>query len=133
MSAVLDSSAALQAVLPEAHTSKAIRLLDEYRQGLHDLLAPDIYPLETLNGLAKAERQNRIPQGSGYALWQTILSDAPTFHPHISLFPRAYTIAAATKVAIYDLLYLTLAERESCEFVTADDRLVKNLQGRFPF
>ena len=106
---------------------------DEYRQGLHDLLVPDIFPLETLNGLAKAERQNRIPLGSGYALWQTILADAPTFHPHFSLFPRAYAIAAATKVAIYDLLYLALAERESCELVTADDRFVKNLQGRFPF
>ena len=26
-----------------------------------------------------------------------------------------------------------LAEREGCLFITADDKLVRNLQGRFPF
>jgi len=34
---------------------------------------------------------------------------------------------------VYDCLYVALAEREGCEFVTADDRLVRNLQARFPF
>jgi predicted nucleic acid-binding protein len=28
---------------------------------------------------------------------------------------------------------VALAEREGCEFVTADDRLVRNLQAQFPF
>ena len=133
MKAVLDSSVALQTVLPEGDTPKAIRLIEDYRKGTHELLAPDIFPLEALNGLAKAERQNRIPAGSGYALWQTILADAPIFHPHFSLFPRAYAIAITTKVAIYDCLYVALAERENCEMVTADAKLVAGLKVHFPF
>jgi predicted nucleic acid-binding protein len=34
---------------------------------------------------------------------------------------------------VYDCLYLALAEREGCELVTADDKLVKSLQARFRF
>jgi predicted nucleic acid-binding protein len=133
MKAVLDSSAALQTVLPEPDTAKAIRLIDEYRNGVHELLTPDIFPLETLNALSKAERQNRIPAGSGYALWQTIMADSPTFHPHFQLLARAYAISTTTKSAVYDCLYVALAEREGCELVTADVKLIKNLQAQFPF
>ena len=35
--------------------------------------------------------------------------------------------------SVYDAIYVALAERESCELVTADDKLVKNLQPQFPF
>jgi predicted nucleic acid-binding protein len=105
--------------------------MDEYRKGIHDLLAPDIYPLEALNGLTKAERQKRIT--NGFALWRSLLADAPTFHPHMPLMSRAYAISSATLSAVYDCIYVALAEREVCKLVTADDRLVKNLQGRFPF
>jgi predicted nucleic acid-binding protein len=37
------------------------------------------------------------------------------------------------KVGVYDCLYVALAEREDCEFVTADDKLVRRLQPHFPF
>jgi predicted nucleic acid-binding protein len=133
MRAVLDSSAGLQTVLPEADTAKAIRLIDEYARGLHELLAPDIFPVETLNGLMKAERQKRIPAGTGFALWQTIMADAPLFHPHFQLMGRAYAIGTVTRVAIYDCLYVALAEREGCLLITSDQKLITNLQKPFPF
>jgi predicted nucleic acid-binding protein len=34
---------------------------------------------------------------------------------------------------VYDCLYVALAEREGCEFLTADDRLLKKLCIQFPF
>jgi len=117
--------------LPEPHQAKAIQFLDDCRLGLHDLLAPDIYPIETLNGLAKAERQKRIR--NAYPLWQGIMADSPVYHPHFALLPRVYAISAQTLSAVYDCVYVCLAEKEGCELVTADDRLVQNLQARFPF
>ncbi len=51
---VLDPSAALQWVLPEKDSAKAIRLRDDYHKGVHELLAPDIFPAEMLNALTKA-------------------------------------------------------------------------------
>jgi predicted nucleic acid-binding protein len=35
--------------------------------------------------------------------------------------------------SVYDCLYVALAEREKCELVTADDKLIKNLTPQFPF
>ena len=47
--------------------------------------------------------------------------------------PRAYEISSQMRIGVYDCLYVALAERESCQLVTADDRLVKTLQPQFPF
>jgi hypothetical protein len=41
MRQVLDSSAAIQWVLPEKNSAKAIRLRDDYHNAVHQLLAPD--------------------------------------------------------------------------------------------
>ena len=42
-------------------------------------------------------------------------------------------MAKQFRQTVYDCLYVALAEREGCELVTADDKLVKKLQDRFPF
>jgi len=41
---VLDSSTAIQWVLPEKDSANAIRLRDDYHNAVHELLAPDILP-----------------------------------------------------------------------------------------
>jgi predicted nucleic acid-binding protein len=133
MKYVLDSSVSLKWVLPEPDSAKALRLRDRFHNGDLDLLAPDIFPLENLHTLTKAERQGRIPAGDGWALWMTVMADCPLLQPHPPLFQRAYDIASAARIGIHDCLYIALAEREGCEMVTADDRLLKNLQATFPF
>jgi len=37
------------------------------------------------------------------------------------------------RVGIYDCLYVALAEREGCELITADSKLVISLGVAFPF
>jgi predicted nucleic acid-binding protein len=54
-------------------------------------------------------------------------------HPYLPLLRRAFEIASQMRVGVYDCLYVALAEREACACVTADDRLVRNLQPTFPF
>jgi predicted nucleic acid-binding protein len=133
MTLVFDSSAALKWVLPEAYSDKAILLRDDYHNGVLEMIAPDIFPVETLHALTKAERQKRIVHGTAYALWQSILADCPVLQPHIPLLDRAYEIASAARIGIYDCIYVALAEREGCELATADDRIIRNLQAQFPF
>jgi predicted nucleic acid-binding protein len=36
-------------------------------------------------------------------------------------------------LGVYDCVYMALAAREGCVFVTADDKLVKKFQAQFPF
>jgi hypothetical protein len=40
---IIDSSVALKWVLPETDSGKAIRLRDDYSNGIEALLAPDIF------------------------------------------------------------------------------------------
>jgi len=62
------------------------------------------------------------------------LTTLPAIHAALpDLTPRALEIAAKSSASVYDCLYVALAERESCELITADDKLVKKLQGQFPF
>lgn len=130
---VFDSSAALKWFLPELHADKAKQIRDEYRKAITELIAPDIFPVETLHALTKAERQKRITHGTAHPIWQSIMVDCPALYPYIPLLDRAYEIAAAARIGIYDCIYVALAERENCEFATADDRIIKNLQRQFPF
>lgn len=42
-------------------------------------------------------------------------------------------MSSQVHLGVYDCLYIALAEREECLLVTADERLVRNLQDKFPF
>lgn len=133
MNYVIDSSVAFKWVVAEADTPKAIRLRDEFRQGFIELLAPDLFPTELGNALLMAERRGRIQPGEGATFFVDVLTTPPLLHSAIPLLTRAYEAAHQTRATLYDCLYVALAEREGVEFVTADMRLVNNLQSKFPF
>jgi predicted nucleic acid-binding protein len=133
MKYVLDSSVALKWVLAEAESGKAIRLRDQYRNGIHQLLAPDIFPSEIANGLVSAERQKRIRTGEAAIFLNDVLSAAPVLYPSPPLLIRAMEIAIPSKRAVYDCIFLALAETEGCELVTADDQFARGLRASYPF
>ena len=133
MKYVLDPSVALKWVMPEADSRKAIRLRDEYRNGIHELLAPDLFAPEVANALASAERQGRIKAGESAIFLHDLLRAAPALHPTPALLLRAMALAIATRRAVYDCIYLALAEAEGCELVTADDQFARGLQASYPF
>jgi len=130
---VLDSNISLKWVLPETDSDRALRLRADYQNQLLDLLAPDVLPVEVAHALAKAERRGVIPPGNADRLLTNILSTPPAFHPYLPLLRRALGIASLARIGVYDCLYVALAEREGCQLVTADDRLVRSLQPGFPF
>ena len=130
---VLDCSVALKWVLPEADSGRAIRLRDEYVNGVHQLLAPDLFIPEIANGLASAERQGRIKPGEAAVFLNDILRAAPAILPTPPLLIRAMEMAIAARRAVYDCIYLALAEAEGCELVTADDQFARGLRTSYPF
>ena len=130
---VLDASVALCWVIPRPLSPKALLLRDEYRQQIHELIAPSVYPHEIANALTKSERQKLIPVGDARPLSRDVLSTSPVLHGTDLIFYRAIDISSQTRSGFYDCLYVALAEREGIELVTADDKLIKNLQATFPF
>ena len=120
-------------VLTEVDSDKARHPRAEFQNQIHELIAPDVFPVEVAHGRAKAGRRRVIPQGDADRLLTNVLSTPPHFHPYLPLLKRALDIASSARIGVYDCLYVALAEREGCEFVTADDRLVRTLQPTFPF
>lgn len=130
---VLDASVAPKWVLPEPDSPLAVRPRDEHLAGTHELLAPDVFPIEVAHALARAERRKIINPPDGAQRLQDVLAALPLLHRYLPLLPRAFEIASNARIGVYDCLYVALAEREGCELVTADVKLVGNLQPQFPF
>jgi predicted nucleic acid-binding protein len=129
---VLDASVALKWVLPEPDSAKAVALRDDFRNAVRELLAPDVFPIEIAHALARAERRKIINPSEGAQKLADVLGTLPTLHPYLPLLARAFEIASNVRIGVYDCLYVALAEREGCELVTADAKLVANLQAQFP-
>jgi predicted nucleic acid-binding protein len=133
MKYVLDSCIGVKWVLPEADSAKARQLRDEFAQGIHELLGPDVFTAELAHALTRAERQGRITPGEALRLWTVVMTTAPRLEPSTPLTPRAIEISSKMRIGVYDCLYVALAEREKCELLTADGKLIKVLQPAFPF
>jgi predicted nucleic acid-binding protein len=65
MKYVLDSSVALKWLLKETDSDKALRIRDDFRRQVHDLIAPDVVPVEVAHSLTTAKRQGRITAAEG--------------------------------------------------------------------
>ncbi len=133
MKYVIDSSVAFKRLVPEVDTDKALRLRDDFLNGIVDLVAPDVFSIEVVHALTRAERQQRVTPAQGAQQFLALLKTLPKLFPHLALLPRAYELSSTLRVGVYDCLYVALAEQEKCELVTADDKMVKNLQTTFPF
>jgi len=133
MRLVLDSSVAIKWVLPEKDTPKAVRLRNEFRRGVHELLAPDAFPVEVSHALTRAERRGVIRPPAAINQLNNVLSYPPVLYPYLPLLVRAVSISSQTRQGVYDCLYVALAEREKCELLTSDAKLITNLQSTFPF
>ena len=123
MKYVIDSSVVLKTCLPEQGSEAAERLMDEFSRGLHQLLAPDVFPIEVGHALVKAERKKILTQSQGSQSLSEILALLPDLHRSLPLLPRAYELASKARIGVYDCLYLILAEQEGCDFLTSDRKL----------
>lgn len=133
MKYILDSSVAFKWELTETDSDKADAIRVDFRNGIHQLVAPDIFNVEVAHALTRAERQGRIAVGDARKLFLDILTTPPRFVPFQSLLLRAIDISSKMRVGVYDCVYVALAEQEQCELVTADTTMVNALQKDFPF
>jgi predicted nucleic acid-binding protein len=112
MNYVLDSNVALKWVLRETDSDKALQLRIKYQQQIHELLAPDVFPIEVAHALARSERRGIITTIQGSIFLADILASQPRLESYIPLLWRAYAIASQARIGVYDCLYVALAERE---------------------
>ena len=130
MKYVLDASVGLKWVLIESDSAIASKLRDESSQGVHELIAPDIFPIEVAHALTRAERRGIVKVGHASVLMADVLRTSPALAPYIDLLPRAIELSSQFRIGVYDCLYVALAEQQQCGVVTADSRLISTFTGQ---
>lgn len=129
---VVDASIAIKWYLnDEDHVSQSFAFLTAYGEGHVVLIAPDHIRYEVANSLRSAARANRVPnEEARNSLWEFLALGIPTVSGD-ALLLDGYSYAERFGCALYDALYLALADRLGCGFLHADRRLHNTLDGRF--
>ncbi len=131
MTVVLEASVALKWAMNEVDSDRSRRLRDDFRRKIDQAIAPDSCTLECAHGLSRAERRGIVIDP--LTLWYELMAEPLSFVESIPLMPRALEIASRFRIGVYDCLYVALAEREKCDLITADMRLMNGLGSAFPF
>ena len=119
---VVDASVAIKWVVPETGTIEALELLSRAA-----LVAPGLLPVECANILWKKVTRGEMDADeadlAARLLEGATLEIVPTRH----LLRRAVELAVRIGHPAYDCLYLAVAAERGEPFVTADERLVREL------
>jgi predicted nucleic acid-binding protein len=123
---VIDASIAVKWVVQEHGTAEALVLRQKAK-----LIAPELLIAECANILWKKVQRGELLKD------EALLAARLMQGAEIELLPTRFLFEAATRISIeidhpaYDCLYLALALEKKCQFVTADERLLRKLhQGR---
>ncbi len=128
---VVDTSIALKWVLVEPDSASARELLDEWNSKGITIIAPTLLAYEVANALYQQVRKGSVLFERARTAVDDVLSQALVldFTPGPELSKRAMELAQRFRLsATYDAHYLALAEREACDYWTADERLWNGVQ-----
>lgn len=129
---VVDSSVAIKWYIVEQHSTEAHRLLNEYQSGKIDVVAPDLLACEIgsivwkrcqFQGLSSTDAQRILNAFKIVKFGMTSTLD---------LLDDTFQLAMAHKRTVYDMMYLALSIRKSCDFVTADQKLFNAINAAYP-
>ncbi|MEO8396432.1 MAG: type II toxin-antitoxin system VapC family toxin [Chloroflexota bacterium] len=129
---VLDSGIFIASVYPEILTAEAKGLLHQLQAAQVTLHAPTLLRYELIAVSRKAIYQGRITAEEGLIARDQLLSYPVTLHFDDALLKRGYELADEyNRPTAYDAQYLALAERLSCDFWTADERMFNAVNSKF--
>lgn len=120
---MVDASVVIKWFVPEPGSAAARQLLAQD----HEFYAPDFLFAETANVLWKKFRRGELEPRECLRLISDICDLPIQTASADSLAAEGLRVAIATAQTVYDALYVALAARLKCEFVTADQRLFRAL------
>jgi predicted nucleic acid-binding protein len=131
---VVDASVAAKWLLPpsdEPHINQAVRLIEDYVDRKIQIFVPDLFWVEVGNLLWNAARRGRCTlDHATHALDRITAQKFPTI-ASLFILRSAFAIANSHGRAVYDCLYVALAEALEVDFVTADEKLANALASKY--
>jgi predicted nucleic acid-binding protein len=121
---VIDSSIALQWVLPEPGYETALRYVE-----IEGVTSPDVLLVETANVLAKKVRAANITAEQAITSLAVVKDAVQLVHSE-PLVSRALELSIALSHPVYDCVFLACAEQVGGKLATRDARFVKRVVER---
>lgn len=133
---VVDASLALKWVILEEDTDSARALLAEWIQAAMTLIAPTLFIYEVTNTIYRRIGRTESMLDEAKQTLEDLLRRGPILDvpQDATLSLRAMDLAQQFRLpATYDAHYLALAEREACDYWTADERLWNGVKETLPW
>ena len=129
---VVDSSVVAKWLLPEADSKQAQRLFTDVVGRGEELLVLDLTFVEAGNAIWKQQRRGMITLADAHQFLAKLLALSVQIHPANALLQPAFEIAVKYDRAIYDALFVALAQDLRLPGVTADEPLWQAVHADFP-
>lgn len=129
---VVDSSVIIKWFVVENHTAEALQVRARYNADELTLLAPDVINAEVGNIVWKKHNKGELLVPEAQTIIVDFLVVELELTPTADLLSDAYQIAVTYKRTVYDAMYMALAAREQCPFVTADEKLFNAVSTAIP-
>lgn len=125
MIGVVDTSALIRLFVPDGPLPNDFEgFLRGVERGLNIAIAPELLMAEAANVINKKQRSGELSESEGDQLLSDILSVPIRLFPHRPILPRAFELARAHNLTVYDTLYLALAEEHGAVIFTGDRKLL---------
>lgn len=124
MTVIIDASVAFKWLAEEDDSDAAFALLDQY-----ELFAPILLMHEIANGLWKKVRREQIDRSVSFSDEINRIPQLVNLIDETAHVARALEIGREFGHAIYDCVYLAMAEARSDSLVTADTKFMTKVAG----
>jgi predicted nucleic acid-binding protein len=108
---------------------EALSVLDAGERGEVQLLAPDSVEPEFWNVLWQRHMKGELSLDEVWDYWDALEETPLLIGEVLPLMTLATEIAAESECIIYDALFVALADSEDTVVITADEKLLKALEG----
>jgi len=123
--AVVDASVAVIWAVPDEKSELADAIFEQYSLGQLSFAAPTLWPYEIANALSRAVARGRITTDEGEGGLGMLLRLEVEWTGFEELVTRAWELALARGLTVYDASYIALAEARECDLYTCDARLAQ--------
>ena len=118
---IVDASIAVQLLIADTHTLETKALFRSIEDG-NRLILPEFALLECANVLWKHVRFHGISPVEAENLIKALIGLDVVITPAAGLLPRALEIGLKHQLAVYDSVYIALAEQSGYPLITDDNR-----------
>jgi predicted nucleic acid-binding protein len=127
---VLDTNIIVKWFLLEEGSQVAEGFLEELLAGQARVLVPSSLFYEVAKVLW-VRRRDGLTESTSLAIWQRLTQLPVTVIEWHELFPEALTLSYQHDIAVYDAVFVRLAQLYGCDLITADQKLLPKLAGTY--